>query len=476
MLESNSERNDRPDSPGDAGIGYATYLNLARHCNQSGRKSEALMLYLTAYETASGEEGSPLSDAHPAVDGLRQAWDIACDLEDRTMAEAVHHRLAPHLTPTESRSCTERLQEFALRKLKQMGIDVNESVEGVEFESGTVQDSLDRTLDAHSTEPSTAPVLPDFPEHDEEEYQALTYKDLVGFETAVMEMKRRGFGLQHDEGFKEFVNRLNRHHGIDGLPSFETLLFRAPAREDASRLMFATAGELGQPSIRIRMDTNDQGSSVLCVMASPEVRNKIGFFFSDSNIHGTLILEDVDLWGLPMEDYDEGDGFSYPRLSRGAQKAIALIRASIQNPNITVMASASSDCRLEDYMVDMLAPVTPIEIEMPTYAERTRLWTAIVRDHESLARLDVVKLVLLSAHLSRFDIALCAREAIEQAYRESIAKREYVRVSEDNIYEKLASCQPLDSREYRMLEDEIVKSFAHDLDRLDTYESKEGRR
>ena len=109
---------------------------------------------------------------------------------------------------------------------------------------------------------------------------------------------------------------------------------------------------------------------------------------------------------------------------------------------------------------------------MPTYAERARLWTALVREHESLARLDVVKLVQASANMSRFEIAMCTRDAIEQAYRESILKREYVRVTEQNIYEKLAACQPLESREYQLLEDALVADFARDLDQLDTYDGE----
>lgn len=472
MRESNPERNETPESPDETGIGYATYLNLARHRTKEDRKPEALMLYLTAYETALENDGPVLPDSHPVIEGLRHAWDLACDLEDSALAEAVRHRLVPHLTPTESRACTDRLQQFALNKLKEMGIDVDEGMGSVDLDSAGMREALDTMLRGVGGEASGASILSDQPSAADEDYHRLTFDSLVGFETAVMDMRQRGFGLKDDEGFKDFIDSLNRRHGIDGLPSFDTLLFQAPAREDASRLMFATAGEIGQPTIHIRMDTNEQGSSVLCVMASPEVRDKLAYFFTNSNIHGVLILEDVDLWGLPIEDYDAGDGLSYSRLSRGAQKAIALIRASIDNPNITVLASASKGCRIEDYMVDMLAPLTPIEIDMPTYAERTRLWTAIVRQHESLARLDVVKLVLMSAHLSRFDITLCAREAIEQAYRESIAKREYVRVTEDNIYEKLASCQPLESHEYKMLEEEIVKGFARDLDRLDTYGPK----
>lgn len=478
MLESNPERNEFSGAAGNAGIGYPTYLNLARHLAQTDRQTEALMLYLTAYETAAQAADGALDDHHPAVEGLRRAWDLACDLGDRSMAEAVHHRLLPHLTPTEAHECSLRLQDFALSKLKDLGMALDSGLGQAAASGDVVDDVLDKLADlgADAVEASDAtPANGTSQGLADDAVEGLTYRDLVGFETAVSAMKARGYGLSQDEGFAEFVSDLNRRHGIDGLPSFDTMLFRSPAREDAARLMFATAGELHQPVIRIRMDSNEQGSSVLCIMASPELRNRFGFAFADTGEQVTLILEDVDRWGLPFEEGEDGDGGTFTHLSRGAQKAIALIRASIENPNITVLASASSDNRIEDYMWDLLSPIEPIDIALPTMAERTRLWTALVREHESLARLDVVKLVQYSANLSRFDIAMATREAIEQAYRDSILKRAYVRVSEDNLYEKLAACQPIDSREYRMLEDALVARFARDLAGLDTYRGEEAR-
>lgn len=475
MLESNPEWNEMHEPAGDTGVGYGAYLNLADHSAQSGRKTEAMMLYLTAYETAAQAQIGKLPDDHPAVEGLHRAWSIACEVEDRSIAEAVFGRLQDHLSPAESREFASRLQEFAVRKLKQLGLDAPQMAISGTDASASVKESLMEKLAGLGIDTGNGDtaLLPEIPsDEDVVDDDRLTYDDLVGFETAVMDMRQRGYGLSGDAAFTDFVRSLNRRHGIDGLPSFETLLFRAPSREDAARMMLATAGELNEPVIRIRMDTNSNGAAVLCIMASPQIRNKFGFVFAESGERGVVILEDVDMWGLPLDDTDEGGAATQPRLSRGAQKAIALIRAAVDNPNVVVMASASTMGHLEGYMVDLLSPLSPIDINMPTYAERTRLWTALVREHESLARLDVVKLVQVSANMSRFDIAMCTRDAIEQAYRESILKREYVRVTEQNIYEKLAACQPLDSPEYRLLEDALVADFARDLDQLDTYDGK----
>lgn len=475
MLESNPEWNEMHEPAGDTGIGFGAYLNLADHSAQAGRKTEAMMLYLTAYETAAQSQIGKLADDHPAVEGLHRAWNLACEVDDRSIAEAVFGRLQGHLSPAEVREYSSRLQELAVRKLKQLGLDAPQLDAPGSAVSGSVKESLMEKLAGLGFDVGNADaaLLPEIPsEEDDSDRDRLTYDDLVGFETAVMEMRQRGYGLSGDSAFTDFIEKLNRRHGIDGLPSFETLLFRAPSREDAARMMFATAGELDEPVIRIRMDTNSQGAAVLCIMASPQIRNKFGFVFAESGERGIVILEDVDMWGLPLDDTDENGAATQPHLSRGAQKAIALIRAAVDNPNVVVMASASTRGHLEDYMIDLLSPLSPIDIKMPTYAERARLWTALVREHESLARLDVVKLVQASANMSRFEIAMCTRDAIEQAYRESILKREYVRVTEQNIYEKLAACQPLESREYQLLEDALVADFARNLDQLDTYDGE----
>ena len=60
-----------------------------------------------------------------------------------------------------------------------------------------------------------------------------------------------------------------------------------------------------------------------------------------------------------------------------------------------------------------------------------------------------------------------AREAIEEAYKASLVARRYVPVTADNLFDKLAAYQPLDSDEYRALEDAVVRDFRRDLDHLD---------
>ena len=48
-----------------------------------------------------------------------------------------------------------------------------------------------------------------------------------------------------------------------------------------------------------------------------------------------------------------------------------------------------------------------------------------------------------------------------------LVTRRYQPVTAQNIFEKLAAYQPLDSVEYRALEAEVIKDFQHDLDHLE---------
>lgn len=138
------------------------------------------------------------------------------------------------------------------------------------------------------------------------------YSTIHGFSRAIEEMKRLGVGRMRDPQFKEFVKMLNFRHGVSRMPQLGTLVFSGAAREDANYFMVATVGELGIPAVRMRMDQNIQGQSVLCVMASPDAitdstsLNRFGFEGPTA-----LILEDLDLWDLPWMGFRVGRYFRF---------------------------------------------------------------------------------------------------------------------------------------------------------------------
>ena len=74
------------------------------------------------------------------------------------------------------------------------------------------------------------------------------------------------------------------------------------------------------------------------------------------------------------------------------------------------------------------------------------IWADIERSHPSVRGLDMVDLVRLSANMARYDIYMAAQEALEEAYKTSLVRNSYVPVTRENMFDKLAAYQPLESR------------------------------
>lgn len=292
----------------------------------------------------------------------------------------------------------------------------------------------------------------------------ISYRDLAGYGRAISVMRDFGIGMQNDPHFQSLVRMLNRRHGFDRMPAADSFVFRAAAREDAHRFMTATLGEIGLPAIRMHMEENLQGLPVLCVMAQADHHPKMNAARNAIEGAGVLLLEDLDLWVSPLMEAEEDYGVIMPGLSRAAREAINLIRSAVENPEVFVLASAADTGEIEGFFFDLLEPLTVVDIDYPDEAERGELWDEIARDHPSLRELDRDELVRFTAGMPRYDIYMAARESVEDAYKESLMRRRYVPVALDNLYEKLAAYQPLDSDEYRALEDAVVADFARGLD------------
>ena len=115
----------------------------------------------------------------------------------------------------------------------------------------------------------------------------------------------------------------------------------------------------------------------------------------------------------------------------------------------------------------MLEPLTLVDIDLPTPAERVQIWDRIAADHPSIRGINRADLVRLSSNMPRVDIYSAAREAIEEAYKIGLAQRRYQPVTRDNLFDKLAAYQPLDSTEYEELENEVIRDFKRDLSHID---------
>lgn len=293
----------------------------------------------------------------------------------------------------------------------------------------------------------------------------ITYKDLAGFDRTIKTMRDFGIGMQDDPEFQGLVTLLNYRHGLERMPAADSFLFRSPAREDAHRFMTATLGEIGLPAIRMHMEENLQGAPVLCVMAQADNHPRLNSARNAFEGPGVLMLEDLDLWEAPVVDADDDlGGFVYATLSRGAREAINLIRSAVENPDVFVIASASDGRAIDGFFYDLLEPLTVVDIDYPDDDERRAIWLDILHDHPSMRGVNLDDLVEFSAGMPRYDLYMAAREAIEDAYKTSLMHRNYVPVTTDNLFEKLAAYQPLDSKEYHALENAVVREFSRGLD------------
>ncbi len=505
MFDGNAESHGSPSQSNDVNNdAVQRYLRQAEEAVSQGDAVLGMHLYLTAFEQAS--KGAFVPD-EAALSGLRSAWELACRAKERSLAEYIFERMEPYMNAEESMRCAEVLQRLALDKLEEFGLsreDIEDMAEMIsdDFLGLAGNDGPSVQL-ASSKVPGVFPAASLFalpkptarqeggeqapaPEGrpadagqqgqsqeataeqaEQPAVQRIVYDDLHGFQSAISTMRTLGVGMQNDARYQEFVRMLNERHGIDRVSASSTYLFTCTAREDANQFMHATMGELGLPAVRMSMEEGPQGVPVLCVMASADNHPHWGWGRRPFDAPGVLMLENIDLWAAPMPEDEEDDEFTLQNLSRGAREAINAIRFAVENPDVHVMATAAREEDVPDFFYELLEPVQPIPIELPTMQERIDIWADIERSHPSVRGLDMVELVRLSANMARYDIYMAAQEALEEAYKTSLVRGVYVPVTRDNLFDKLAAYQPLDSPEYRQLEEAVVQGFRGDLDHVD---------
>lgn len=300
--------------------------------------------------------------------------------------------------------------------------------------------------------------------------QQFNYRNLVGFDKAIASMAKLGVGRAKDPEFAQFLEMLNFRHGMPGMPGLGTLIFRSPAREDANCFMVATVGELGLPAVRMRLDRNAMGQVVLCVMASPNFKARLsGVSRSGFDSPTVVVLEDLDLWDLPFFDgsFDDVQSLLTIQLSRGAREALALVQAALTSPEATVLISASEPSEIDPFFWDLIGDHRFVDIDLPDEDERRKIWLSEQSQHPSMRGLNRGQLVDFSRGLSRFEIYAISNESVEEAYRESVAQNTFCAVGTDKVLMRLSNFQPLESEEYKRMEDLAVDHFRKELANID---------
>ena len=376
----------------------------------------------------------------------------AQDSTVRTQGKASHD-MVPHDNEVPSES-----QEPAQKQSDEMQAKNTNPGEGANTKPALV--SADSPLAAAFAQLSSMAFGSSQGAGEEVAQQAFDYRSLVGFDKAIASMAMLGVGRNNDPEFARFLALLNKRHGLPGMPGLGTLVFRSPAREDANCFMVATVGELGLPAIRMRLDRNAMGQVVLCVMASPNFKTRLsGVARSGFETPTVVVLEDLDLWELPFFDgsLDDSQSFLSIQLSRGAREALGLIQAALSSPEATVLISASEPSDIDPFFWDLIGSHRVVDLDLPDEKERYAIWRSIQAQHPSMRGLDIHQLVAFSRTLSRFEIYAISNEAVEEAYRESVARNTFCAVSTDDVLMRLSNFQPLDSQEYQRMEDLAVE-------------------
>ena len=531
---------DNQSIDNDSRFTMKDYLKRAQGACEAGDATLGMYLYLAAFEEAANASNVPAEDA---LHGLKEAWVLACTNKERSMAEYIFEKLEPYLNADEIAICTDELQNMALGHLEEIGLSreeledmaemitqdifgidgpalkiesITENTHGIPGITGAAP-AFTVTATAHvsdddlmrirsekkaddsaaddAVEEAEATVLA--PKEEQKPPSPLSdidfgniiegfdYDSIAGYTKTIETMHDFGIGVRDDENFQELVRLLNARHGLDSMPAVDSLLFRAPAREDANRFIAATLGELDLPVLRMHMEENLQGMPVLCVTAQATDMPRIGSLKSLFDKGGVLVLENLDLWSSPLADMgDSENGFLMMQLSRGAHEAINLIRYAAENPHVYVLASAASPQAgapmpdmmgddqympgsIDPFFLDLLEPLSIIDIENPTPEERVDIWMDIARAHPSIRSINRADLVRFSANMPRFDIYMAVREAIEESYKFGLMTRRYCPVTRENLFDKLAAYQPLESNEYKELEDEVIRDFRDEIDHLE---------
>ena len=121
-----SNNNQHQPSPHDSNERFESLRLQALEAKKEGDFRLALHLDLAAYEALNAKHANSSSEA--AVSLLNEAWDIACGLQDRVLAEHIYELIEPYLDSKELNDKLSKLQELTFARLAEYGLST-ESLE-----------------------------------------------------------------------------------------------------------------------------------------------------------------------------------------------------------------------------------------------------------------------------------------------------------------------------------------------------------
>ena len=520
----NSNQNISQEGFGISRVSYL--LDSAALAEQGGNSRLAIHLYCAAFE-ASQESDSGVDER--ALDGLRQAWILACEQGDRPTAETIFNDLAPYNSDEQTRAALSELQDMATRQLglsreemedmalafveeirdagidvkalaKQFGSSRNPLFEPLQFDNlgASLGDAQEQSARA-SQAPGETLEIPGLSGTDGERKSVeilpeLRYVDLVGFERVKDRMRAFGIVDPHDVEMNDFLQQAESFHGFSGPVLTQNFLFMGESREDSGIFAQATANEIGWPTITMIVDVNELGDGTIRVIA-PVKRS----FFGPPRLNDLpnpciLIIQNIDilqdLFWKEEQTINSGQGPQCPLKSEGHHKSSGLSKGAgkhnchqhtLQNEvlsylgmlvargGVFVMATSLASTAerpvvLGEQFENVLGKPAEILVDTPNTTERQQVLAAFSDEHPSFHDLDMASLACLSEGMSRYELILSCRQAVEAAYSESLKHQRHQMVNLEDVLTQFIHYLAQDSVTYRLVEDYLVALFAANLE------------
>lgn len=476
MNENKGSHNDYQKSAG-------FFLDAAADALNSGHKGLAVHLYRAAFEVSHEHDLTP---ARPVIEGLRKAWALACERNDRCTAEAIFGDLTPYNSPEEMEKGVVQLQELAVSQLEEMGLS-KENLEGMAqavtegmISSGgsDLMDTLKSTIE-RMEETSGSSVIANKTIEETHPSQAaktesnndmlVTYADIAGYEGALHSMRAYGFESAGDVAYRAFVHQASRMHGIEGLSLMDSFLFYGPSPEDVSLFARATAGEIGWPMITMHADLDEQGNGSI-KLGGPFKKSLFGPpDLTEVPMPCVLLIENIDSLQdmFSQENKASLQVASKQQNPRGRSiqgEVMAYLKTLLDKQGVFVIATAKRPDCLKDALLSLIGPVQEIAVELPTECERREVWTRFAVDHPSFVEFDFDDLSRLSEGVSRRDLVVAGRAAVESAYRASLRSGVHQKVFRSDVLAELAPFVQHDGPAYQRLEDAAVEQMRKELE------------
>ncbi|HBT95268.1 MAG TPA: hypothetical protein DEB24_03850 [Coriobacteriia bacterium] len=486
------------------------YLEAAKFALATDRDRLAMHLYRAAFEVENAQDKTPSPEV---IDGLRRAWDIACDNSDRSSAESIFGELSPFNSTQQNEQAVLRLQSLALNQLEDMGItesdieniataftgeldedetpelvdslkDILENI-GVAVEQGDVELAV-RTAEAEKAgDGKSAPTLSEglikinnklqeMRKHKGEgnsDNPPINYRTLVGFDNALKRMREFGFMAAGDDGFKTFVERSAAMHGVAPLSLESSFLFYGPSPEDVNLFAQATASEIGIAVIDVVVDLDPDGNGTI-KLAGPFKRNFFGGppDYMSMPTPCIILIENIDhlqcMFNNEAQAIKQQGGYQQNTMGGRSMQAeiIGYLKALRQRPGVFIMATSQHTGTLKNPLLELLGPLHELEIADPQEAERLDVLAGFAEEHPSFMDMDLGRLANLSSGLSRRQLVEVSFAAVESSYRESLRTGRYNKVEIADVLFNMAQYLNHDTPLYKQVEDEAVAQLYKDIE------------